>query len=248
MSSVFAGLVVVVLMAAPQPPCGGPVLPAYPEVDQPPVVKVWEHDELGRDWMPPECTGWTEPGFSTLVVTVARFRYDSGAEGLLRRIGAVSELKGMQYWSTTHQAWKTLIVDASGLQAREGGSRRGDFSPHELTEGQRVYFEQQDSLSGKGVYEMRISSASADRIVFDTRNVSTLRYLMIPMFHPGDVESIYFLERQSKDVWRYYNIVRVGENASGLTAGHSASSMNRAVAFYRWLARIRMDLEPPAAR
>lgn len=236
------------VLNAPQPPCGGPVFPAYPDVDQPPVVQVWQRDELGRDWTPPECTGWKEPGFSTLAVTVARFRFTGGMEGLLHRVGAVSELKGMEYWSTTHQRWQTLIVDAFAVSGASGGSRRGDFAAGELREGRRVYFEQEDSLSGKGTYEMRVLSASPDRLVFDTRNLTTMRYLMIPMFHPGDVQSIYFVERESKDVWRYYNIARLGEGANGLTAGHAASSVNRSVAFYRWLAGIPSTMEPPAAR
>ena len=29
-----------------------------------------------------------------------------------RRIGAISELKGLLYWSTTNKKWQTLIVDA----------------------------------------------------------------------------------------------------------------------------------------
>jgi hypothetical protein len=234
-------------MAAPEPPCGGPSFPSYPDVDHPPAIKAWVHDELGRDWMPPPCTGWTEPGFSMLVVTAARFRYESGTDGLLRHIGAVSRLKGMPYWSTTHQRWQTLIVDAYALSGPTG-ERRGDFAPGELTEGAHVYFSQEDSLSGKGTYEMRVKAADPDKLVFETRNASTLRLLMVPVFHPGDVQSIYFLERESKDVWRYYNIVRLGEKANSLIAGHAASSINRAVAFYRYLAGIPGDQEPPAAR
>src|SRR5579872_3643709 len=68
--------------AGPQPPCGGAVSPAYPGLDQPPVTRVWQRDELGPGWQPPPCTGWTQPGFTTLVVTAARFRFDSGMEGL----------------------------------------------------------------------------------------------------------------------------------------------------------------------
>ncbi len=231
----------------PQPPCGSAVFPAYPEVDQPPAVKVWERGELGSGWIPPPCTGWTEPGFATLVVTAARFRSASGGDALLRRVGQISGLKGLPYWSTTHQRWQTLIVDAYALSAEAGG-RRADFTSDELAAGRRVYFAQEDSLSGKGTYEMHILGAATDRLVFDTQNVSTLRFLMVPVFHPGDVQSIYFLERESPEVWRYYNLARLGEKANGLATGHAASSINRAVAFYRHLAGIAADTEPPAAR
>jgi hypothetical protein len=62
------------------------------------------------------------------------------------------------------------------------------------------------------------------------------------------MQSIYFLDRESDDVWRYYSIVRTGKNANGLIAGNEASSVNRAVAFYRYLAGIPTDQEPPAER
>jgi hypothetical protein len=95
---------------------------------------------------------------------------------------------------------------------------------------------------------MRILKVSPDRLVVSTENVSTLRYLLIPLFQPGEIQSVYFLERESPDVWRYYSIARTGKNASSLTAGHEASSINRAVAYYRQMAGIPTDSEPPAAR
>jgi hypothetical protein len=42
-------------------------------------------------------------------------------------------------------------------------------------------------------------------------------------------------------------MMRTGRNANPLTAGHDASYVNRAVAFYRFLAGIPTDREPPAA-
>ena len=50
------------------------------------------------------------------------------------------------------------------------------------------------------------------------------------------------------NIWRYYSIARTGRNASRLATGHESSSINRAVAFYRSLAGIPTDQEPPAAR
>ncbi len=238
---------------APQPPCeSSEVSPPYPEVDRPPVEKVWEKGDLGLVWRPPACTGWEEPGFLTLVVTVARFHFAGGRDALLRRIGAISSLKGIEYWSTTRQQWHTLILDAFALSAPTGDSRRDDFSPQEMADGRPLFFEQEDSLSGKGTYEMRIRAASADRIVFDTSNLGTLRFMMLPVFHPREIQSIYFLDRDpqpgSKGIWRYYNVARIGQNASALASGHAASAINRAAAFYRHLAGLPTDKDHPDAR
>ena len=231
----------------PQPPCGGAPFPPYPGLEESPVVRAWDRAESGRDWSPPACTGWTDTGFTTLVATVARFRHASGVEGLLRRIGAISELAGVRYWSTTQKRWKTLIVSAHALSEADSDQRREDFSPGEVTVGKNLYFEQEDNVSGKAIYRMRILSASSDRLVFDMENVGPVRYLLIPFFRPGEMQTITFLDRESQDVWRYYSIMRTGKNASLLTAGHEASSINRAVAYYRYLAGIPTDKEPPAS-
>jgi hypothetical protein len=232
----------------PQPPCGQEPVPPYPALDRPPAVKFWSESDFGRDWRPPVCTGWAETGFSTLIATAARFRCTSGEEGLLRRIGAISELEGMRYWSTTHQQWRTLIVSAHALTGPAPRQLRQDFLPGEMTEGKLLYSEQTDNLSGTAVYRMRIREASQDRLVFDVENVSVMRFSFVTLFHPGDVQSVYFLDRESDSVWRYYNISRTGRNASRMTTGHESSSINRAVAFYRSLAGIPTDQEPPAAR
>ena len=236
----------------PQPPCGDESFPAYPDLEHSPVVRVWDRSDLGRDWAPPACTGWSMPGFSTLVVTVARFRDSSGIDGLLRRVGAVSQLAGMRYWSTTHKRWETLMLDAAAVAGPAAGltadRRREDFSPNEMLEGGPLYFQQQDNLSGKATYRMRILSVSRDQLVFETENISTLRYLLVPLFQPGEIQSIYFLQLESPGVWCYYNITRMGKNASRLATGQDASSINRAVAFFRYWASIPTDQEPPAVR
>jgi len=233
--------------AQPQLPCGQEAIPPYPNLSSPPVVTFWGQSGVGADWKPPVCTGWRASGFSTLVTTVARFRDASETEGLLRRIGAISHLAGMRYWSTTHQRWQTLITEAHAMAGPQG-SRRQDFSPNEMKEGATLHFEQTDNLAGKAVYRLHVAEASPNRIVFDVENVTTMRYLLLTLFHPGELQTIYFLDREAPDIWRYYGVVRSGRNASGLTAGKESSSINRAVAFFRHLAQFPDDLEPPAAK
>src|ERR1035437_8608372 len=232
----------------PQPPCGKGPIPPYPGLNDSANVKSWSESDFGRDWRPPACTGWTALGFRTLVTTVARFRHTSEADGLLRHIGAISELAGMRYWSTTHKQWRTFIVNAYALTDLQAGQLREDFTPDEMKEGKVLYFEQTDNLSGKAIYRMHIAEASVERLVIDVENVSMMRYLYIPILHPGEIQSIYFLDRESDNVWRYYSIVRTGRSANRLIAGNESSSINRAVAFYRYQVGIPTTQEPPAAR
>jgi hypothetical protein len=232
----------------PQPPCGDEPTPFYPGLNDLAIVKSWSKSDLGPDWKPPACSGWSEVGFTTLVTIAARFPHTSDTSGLFRQIGAISELAGMRYWSTTHKQWRTLIVDAYALTGLQSGRRRGDFTSDEIKEGKVLYFEQVDNLSGKAIYRMHIVEASDKRLVFDVENVSTMRYFLIPILHPGDLQSMYFLDRESDSVWRYYSIVRTGKNANGAIAGNESSSVNRAVAFYRHMVGIPTAQEPPGAR
>jgi hypothetical protein len=231
----------------PQPPCGRAPIPSYPALGEPAVVTSWSKADFGNDWIPPACTGWTDVGFTTLVTTVARFRQTARAEEVLRRVGAISELTGMRYWSIGHKKWQTLVVDAYALTGAESAQRRADFTSGEVKQGEVLYFEQVDNLSGKAVYRLHIAEASADRIVFSVENVTTMRYLFLAIFHPGEIQSTYFLDRESDGVWRYYSIMRTGRNANQLIAGKPASSVNRTVAFYRHFVGIPTDQEPPAA-
>ena len=242
------GQALALAQSGPRPPCGMEPDPPYSELDNRPIVKFWNESDLSRDWRPPACTGWSENGFSTLITTGARFRYTAGTEALLRQIGAISALAGMHYWSTTHKQWQTLIVSAHALTDSQSGHRRGDFVLDELKDGRVLYFEQVDNLSGTAIYQMHVKEASSDRLVFEVENVSVMSRFFVTLFHPGEVQSIYYLDRESDNVWRYYSLVRTGRNASWLATGHPSSSINRAVAFYRSLVGIPTDQEPPAAR
>lgn len=234
--------------SGPRPPCGMEPDPPYSDLGSPPIVKFWDASDLSRSWRPPVCTGWVENGYSTLITAGARFRYTSGADGLLHHVGAISALAGMRYWSTTHKQWQTLIVSAHALSDAQPNHRRPDFTPDELRDGSVHFFEQVDNLAGTAVYQMHIAEASSDRLVFEVENVSVMSRFFVTLFHPGDVQSIYYLDRESDGVWRYYSLVRTGRNASWLATGHPSSSINRAVAFYRSFVGIPTDQEPPAAR
>jgi hypothetical protein len=235
----------------PQPPCGAEAVPPYPALDASATSKLWSRTEFGRDWKPPACTGWAATGFSALVTTVARFHYTGGAEDLLRHVGEISLLAGTRYWSTTHQKWEVLIPDAYALTGHDSSRRRANFAPDEMKPGSLLYFDQTDNLTGKGIFRLHIAEVTPDRIVFDIENVSTLRYLLLPVFHPGDVQSVYFLDREQDhegNVWRYYSILRTGLNASSIVTSNDSSAINRAIAVYRRFVGIPTDQDPPAAR
>ena len=213
-------------------PCGSDPIPYYPRLGDAVVVKSWKKSDLGTDWKPPACSGWTETGFTTLVSIAARFSYGSDASRLLEHIGDISGLAGMRYWSATHKQWRMLVAEAHAVTDLENTQPRKNFTDGEIKNGATLYYEQTDNLSGKVLYRMDIVDASATRVVFRSQNVSTLRYHFIPVLHPGELQSIYFMDRESDTVWRFYSLVRTGKNASGLIDHNESSFINRALAFY----------------
>ena len=213
-----------------------------------PAVRVWTADELGIDWLPPACTGWRALAFRILVAAAGRFHFQGGAEELLARFGSVSTLATIRYWSVSDQRWEQLVTSASALRGPDATLRRPDFRIDEMVGGADLYFAQDDNRStGDVVYRMRVREIDPDRLALEMENVSTVRYLLIPLAGPGDLQSAYFLERRSPDEWAYYNLARTGAGASSLTQGHEASYVNRAAALFRHFAGLPTDQEPPAA-
>ena len=202
-------------------------------------MKVWPRDAA---WTPPVCTGWGDAGYGTLIVLAGRFPMAGGEAALIERIGAISKLQGVRYWSTTRGAWETLITSAGALTAVNGVSRK-DFGREELAAGSTVYFEQEDNLGGGAVYRLKVRKAGPEGIVFETENVTPISLLFVTMFGAGDVRTVYWLEREQGDVWRCWVMTRIGVKANALAtgAGREASWTNRAVALYRHLAGMKND-------
>jgi hypothetical protein len=227
----------------PRPPCGVSPVPAYPAAIGAPKVQ----NQTVTGWAPPSCLGWDGPAPTLLVAIAGRLHEPGGAEALLARFGAVSRLRGMRYWSVTAQAWQTLIHDALAVTDAAGTNRRDDFRPEELRPGISLYSAERDGRSsGFVIYRMRVIERSPDRVVVSVVNASPVRAFLVTLFAPGELQTTYFLDRLGPDDWGFFGLW--GVTTGSLTGGHTASSINRAMALYRHFTDIPTDQEPPAAR
>ena len=233
----------------PQPPCGMAPLPGYAAIDAPPRVHLWKGPALAS-WLPPACTGWAAQADGLVVALSGRFRHTGNHKDLLRRVGAVSGLQGIRYWSVFDGNWRVLVTHAAALNSNDADRRRADFSPDELIAanaktGRALYFVQSDSRSSSGVvYRFRVLEASAQRIVIATGNHTPVRSYLFTLFDPGELRAVYFYERLGGDLWGFYAL----SSASGGYAGRSeASLINRAVAFYRHFSGVATDGQAPLA-
>jgi hypothetical protein len=233
----------------PQPPCAASVTSPYPSPDTTPNVVIWQGKELEQGhWHPPSCTGWLADSPSKLVVTLtASFHFDGPMSALLARVGTISALRSIQYWSTTDKKWGPLSNDASALTGPDPKSRRRDFSAAELVQGADLYYWEDDARTGATVYRLRVSESTAERVVISSDNVTPMRRFFFTLFRPGALQSVLILQRVAPGLFGVFVLSRSGEGASVLTAGHEKSYVNRAAALYRQLAGIKTDQEPPAA-
>ena len=233
----------------PRVPCGHAPLPAYAEPGATPNVRYWVGEKQLGGWVPPACTGWQSLPIDLLVAVSGSFRHEGGIETLQQRIAAISSFKSIRYWSTTDQSWRPLVTDAYALSAPDPKLRRADFTAANLTQGQSLYYVQCDNRSTSDtVYRNRVLEASSDRLVVESQNVSPVRMMIVTLFAPGGLQSVFFIERRAPGLWSFYSLTRTHAKSSLLVSGHEASYVNRAVAFYRHVAGIPADQDPPVAR
>lgn len=201
-----------------------------------------------EQWRPPICTGWPADSRSKLVVAVAgSFRSSAAMNQLLTRIGAVSALPRILYWSTTDKQWMPLSKEAFALTGPDNKSRRGDFSASEFVKGADLYYWDSDTRTGPAVYRFRVLENTADRVAVTNENVTPMRRFFFTLFKPGDFQSLLIIQRVSSGTFGAFILHRSGEGASSLTTGHDKSYVNRAVALFRQLAGMKTNEDPPAA-
>ena len=231
------------VLAAEPPalPCGDAAFPTASPVGAPPAVVVWSGSDLGPDWRPPACTGW-QPGPTRVAIAVAgQFNGPPTTDDILARVGSVSQLKSVRYWSVTAKKWKALVSSVKAVTA-VNGEARADFSAEEIHSGQDFHFVLNDDTTYRG----RVTQATKDRIAFSIENLTPLKLMLVSLFHPGDVKFFSIIQRQPGGAWSYHSLLRIDANATGM--GEDGSYVNRAVAYYRHIAGIPTDREPPTVR
>lgn len=220
--------------ALDQPPLDCSPAPAtYPAPDAPPVVQTWGPRALPREWRPPACAGWDDLTPTIVVAVSGSLVAPGGVEALATRFGAISTLRGLQYWSTMDDRWETLIVGAEALDGPHG-TPRGDFSAAELVPGRDLFFRERDNRSSAPVtYRMRVLERSPDRLAVAITNVAPVKKLLVTYFASGELRANHILTHLPDGRWGYFSLS--GAHASGVAAlgNAEASYASRALAMFR---------------
>jgi hypothetical protein len=233
----------------PGVPCEGPLYPALPMLDGSPNVGFWSTEDLGGIWSPPSCSGWAAAPTTFVVAVSGHFSNRSDVAGMLTHIGTITALTQVRYWSVTDKKWDALFTRATSLRGPQPSAVRGDFSADEFHTGSELYFLSADNRMQKDmVTKVRAVELGPNRIVLEMTNVAPLRWLAFTVVAAGDLQTLYFLDRESAVSWRFYSVTRVlnGGVLSRIVTG--PSYVNRAVAMFRHIAGIASDRDPPAMR
>lgn len=219
----------------------------FPQVGKSPLISSWRANDADRGEISEECLRLLPGAFKLSVAAAARIKIRGGADAVLDRFGAISTMVGIKYWSLTDRAWKTLIVNAAALDGPDG-QKRQDFKAGELRNGD-AYFSQQDNRTpGAVTYRMHLLRSSADQVVINVTNVTSVKFHMVPLFRPGDLQSVYILRKVSPDEWTYLNISGAKKSLGFLGGDEEGSFRNRVFAFYRHFSAFPMEQNDHLAR
>jgi hypothetical protein len=231
--------------AQPACPSGG-VSPVFPPLNAAPVAQATRAS--GGHAFPAGASCFEKSDSAATWITVASTaRTSASLNALIERFGSVSKLLPVQYWSTTEQKWRPLVLSASAVASTNPRIARADYSVAELVTGEDRYYSMADSRSGRAItYRLRLWPSQPTELVVESANVDAIRQWGVTLYAPGGLHTLYFLKKQSPDVWTYYSITRILPN-SFLAEGHDKSFINRAVAVYRYIVGVPTDAEPPSA-
>jgi hypothetical protein len=249
MTALAGSAPVIVLSEKPRAPCGVEPYPNYPARGASPEIAMWTASGADENWVPPTCTAWRVNSATLVVGLAGRFRNAPDADAMLARIGAISSLRTVRYWSVTDKRWNEMFTSASALEGPNPGKLRGDFSAAELRKSDSLFFRAADNRSGdNAVSRLRVSGLENGRIVVEIANVTPLHWFFLTFAVPGDLQTWYFLEHETDDWWRFYSFTRVlYASPFFVHLVPNASYINRASAMYRYFAGITTDRDPPAA-
>jgi len=222
--------------------------PAYGAADATPVIRTWTPAAIAAPGVDADCGPWSRTDGQFMVALAGRFRSAESVDTILGHFGAATELRDIRYWSVTDRRWRPLVAAATALDAGTRSHPRRDFAVADWGSSPYLYMAQTDGRTGtETVYRMQLRTLGASTFALEMENINAVRWWGATLFAPGELRTVYVLRQSEPGVWSYYSLMTVG-GARWMIAGHEGSYVNRAVAFYRHIAHIRTDLEPPAVR
>lgn len=151
--------------------------------------------------------------------------------GLMRSFSA---LKGIQYFSVSHNAMRTLFAESYRIDGPDTRRRLPDPAapaPGEMPASETVFAFQKDLSFGSNDYRYDFSSY-ADSIVVDMRNLTRMSYGIIPMIPPEGLRTRLLVIPTAEGIIYY---AESDTSAGGPLRDRIGESFaNRAEALFKW--------------
>ena len=215
----------------------------FGDVDAAPTVIVMHHQAANLG-LP--CFDTMSGKFAVVVSLSARFTHSDAAEHLLARLGAISESETARYWSVTERHWRSLIERAYAVTNTSTRTQRPDFSAQEVLSGKPLIFVQDDTRSsGENLYQMRGKTLPNNAVLLESFNLDPIRLWIKTIFAPRELYAQYYFRELGDGQWGFYGVTAVRQVSAIISV---KSLINRAAAFYYYLANVPHAQQTPLAR
>ena len=149
---------------------------------------------------------------------------------------SVSSLEGIQYWSASRQKMRTFYAESYRIDDPKARRRLPDLlapAAGPLPQATTCYAFQRDLTFGSNVYRYDYST-SADGILLESTNMTSMTYLAVPLMAPGGLK-VRLLVVQTDEALLFYVASGAKAPSLGIIRDKVEESItNRAIALYKW--------------
>lgn len=218
--------------ADPVPQCGKAPPPAFPPAERPPLIQCWV-DGLRQDGPLPDCSPLRLQDAVLLIRLTASYGAAGTLDDQLARVGAVSMLKGMPYWSFTDRQRQPLIREAYAIDSAESMKPRADFSVTELRRGQDVFFAHSDNRSSALVpFVMRLTQQDAQGFSLRVESLGDVKFMGLTVLAAHEIQWGVRIEHLGGNRFGYRSLLGVRKLRMGPADKHRLSNLARAAAMF----------------
>jgi hypothetical protein len=149
---------------------------------------------------------------------------------------SISSMKGLEYYSASRKKMRTLFGQSYVVDGPQSRIPRPDPVAESIPADSTLYVVQEDLTFGENLYTSRVRYGGSYFLV-ENRNLTTLRYLLMPMVQPGDSLSLLVLVPEGNRILFYGITAARTLRLFGLERSREDSSYNRLQALYGWFTR-----------
>ena len=223
--------------------CGQAPSPPFPPPEKPAIVQSWLQD--GRQDGPlPDCGHLRGREFALLVRVTASWTAPGDVRDQLLRLGAVSAMKDMHYWSFSDRKRQPLVRDSFAVDGPASTKPRADFTLAELRSGAVLHYLQSDyRTSSLVLYSLQVLHSGNDSFTLRIENLGDVRFMGVTFVPARAMQWLLTVERLGPERWGYRSLLGVQQLGFGMAEKYRLSNLSRSVAMFDLLSGRQTEIE-----